>query len=438
MNTSTLGFAARVAQQYFFFLTSQKWDRARIHAYQDERLINIVRHAAANVPYYRNLFNKIQLDPSTFRGRQDMHKIPLLSKEILRTHQDEFVAENAAEYGINWDSTSGSTGTPLHFIVDHAAKAQKLACVLRSYQWAGHFPGRKTFSFQSYKFDDPGAFFKHYPMARLWRFDAKQLKKDSAATLLDMIARIGPSVFIGYPFSIYMLARFAREQGKPIRPLTSIVTAGETLSEQRRKLLEEAYRCKVYDFYSHHENVTIISECGHQTKHICEDFAYNEIVDETGNDSSRLGEGELIGTGFVNYAMPLIRYRTGDRVILDKDPAVCRCGRHFRKIKAIVGRQNDYIVTPDGRYLGNVLEHSVDGAKGVMLSQCVQDAVDHIYLNLIVDGSYSEDSKKALEAGLRKRLGNEIKIDYKLVAQLERRNSGKTPFIVSKIGHEYI
>jgi hypothetical protein len=57
---------------------------------------------------------------------------------------------------------------------------------------------------------------------------------------------------------------------------------------------------------------------------------------------------------------------------------------------------------------------------------------------MIVDETFSEESIKAFEQGLRLRLGNEIRIDFKVVDQLEKTKSGKTPFIISKIGHVYI
>ena len=419
-------------------MASQFWDRKKIESYQDKQLIKVVRHAAEHVPYYRKLFKEINFDPFTFRGRVDMGKIPLLDKETLRTHQSEFIADNAEQYGVNWDSTSGSTGTPLKFIVDNSSKANKLAGVLRAYRWAGYFPWKKAFSIQSYNFKKPHAFSKHYRFVNLWRFDAKKLKKQTALEVINMVNEVKPKIFIGYPFSLFMLAQFAKEEGHPIYPLDAIVTAGETLSERRRKMLEDTYQCRVNDFYSHHENVAIITECKHQTKHIYEDFAYNEIVDEVGNEASGQGEGQLVGTGFYNFAMPLIRYKLGDIVALSENKDGCQCGCQFKSVKAIVGRQNDYIETPDGRFIGNVLEHSVDHAKGVKVSQCVQDAIDHIYVNLVVDDSFNEDSRIAFEEGLRARIGNEFKIDFKIVDQLEKTKSGKTPFIMSKIGHEYV
>ncbi len=160
MDKSTISYAAKVFRQYLFYLKTQKWDRKTIDDYQNLQLVRIVKHAAQHVPYYRHLFNDMGVDPSAFRGGADMHKIPLLDKETLRTRQKEFIADNADQYGINWDSTSGSTGTPLHLIIDNSTKAHKLAAVLRSYQWAGYLPWKKTFSIQSYAFDNPEGYFQ--------------------------------------------------------------------------------------------------------------------------------------------------------------------------------------------------------------------------------------------------------------------------------------
>ncbi len=181
---SIVNFSIKVLKQYLFYTNKQKWNRKTIEEYQDRMLIKVVKHAAQNVPYYRNLFQEIEFNPDEFRGRVDMHKIPLLDKETLRTRQKEFIAYNADQYGINWDSTSGSTGTPLHLIIDDSTKAHKLAAVIRSYQWAGYLPWKKAFSIQSYTFDNPEDISKHYRFVNLWRFNSRLLSKDTAIKLL--------------------------------------------------------------------------------------------------------------------------------------------------------------------------------------------------------------------------------------------------------------
>lgn len=424
-----------LVRQYVFYQCSQRWSRAKLEAYQDDRLRQLVRHAGKHVPYYRKLFGEISLDPNTFRGREDMHRIPLLDKETVRTHQQILIADNAARFGIVWESTSGSTGTPLHVIVDRGARANKLTALLRSYQWAGYKFGKRTFGLQSYYLKESD--YQYNRLYRVLRFDSNRFKRASAVVVIEVLNRLKPKFYMGFPFDLLMLSRFAAEDGAVIPKPDSMVTYGETLSKGKREALESAYGCPVFDYYSQHECTSMIAECERHSLHLIDDFAYHEVVDEREQYLTSSGTGELVGTGFYNYAMPLIRYRTRDNIVMNQDQTACSCGRSFTIIKEIVGKQCDYIETPDGRFLGAVMSHSIDNARGVVVSQCVQDALHHIYVNLVVDKNYSDDSQEALERDLRKRLGEEMKIDFHLVSQLERRPGGKTPFILSKIGHVY-
>ena len=430
-----LDIIPNIAGAYFFYQRSQHWSRGRLEAYQDEMLRRLIQHAGKHVPYYRDLFREIGLDPQLFRGREDMHKIPLLDKEIVRTRQKELIADNAEKFGIVWESTSGSTGTPLRLIVDRGARSNKLVALIRSYQWAGYTLGKKTFSLQSYYLKD--ADFEYNRLYRVLRFDSNRLKRESAIGVIKVLQKFKPKFFMGFPFDLLMLSRFAAEEGLSIPAPDSMVTYGETLSAHKRASLESAYRCEVFNYYSQHECASMIAECERHSLHLIDDFAYHEIVDNEGQSIGKSGVGELVGTGFYNYAMPLIRYRTRDDIVIDKNSPPCACGRNFTVIKEIIGKQCDYIETPDGRLLGAVMSHSIDNGRGVIVSQCVQDALDHVYVNLVVDETYDEESQRALERDLRKRLGEEMQIDFKIVPQLEKRPGGKTPFILSKIGHEY-
>lgn len=426
---------AELINSYLFYKRSQNWNREQMEAYQNQKLQRLISHAAQHVPYYRNLFRKIGFNPSDFRGREDMRKIPLLDKETLRTRQTEFIAENAEQFGIHWESTSGSTGTPLHFAIDTSTQINKLTALLRSYHWAGYTFGKRTFSLQSYYIKNADYEFKR--LFNVLRFDSNRLKKESALKVIHLINQFKPKFFMGFPFDLVMLSRFAEEEGIPIFHPDSMVTYGETLSQRKREIFETAYRCRVFDYYSQHECAVMISECENHRKHFIEDFVYHEVVDEDGNPLNE-GMGELVGTSLYNYAMPFIRYRTRDAVIINREKPPCQCGRPFDYVQEIIGKQCDYIETPDGRFLGAVMSHSIDNARGVIVSQCVQEALNNITVHLVVDSTYDHESQVALEAGLRKRLGDDIHIDFRIVSQLEKSRSGKTPFILSRIGHEYV
>jgi phenylacetate-CoA ligase len=424
-----------LARQYFFYQRSQRWNRSQIEFHQDERLRRLIRHAGRHVPYYRDLFREIGLDPERFRGREDMAKIPLLDKETVRTRAQELIADNASHYGVVWESTSGSTGTPLRVIVDRGARANKLAALIRSYQWAGYRLGKKIFSLQSYYLK--GTCWQYHRLFRVLRFDSVRLKEETALGVIRVMQKVKPYFFMGFPFDLHILARFAEQAGLKIPTPGGMVTYGETLSSSTRRALEAAYHCGVFDYYSQHECAAMIAECESHHLHLVDDFAYHEIVDERPDPTGAL-MGELVSTGLYNWAMPLIRYRTRDDVILNAAKSDCPCGRSgLPIIQSILGKQCDYLETPDGRLLGAVMSHSIDNGRGVVMSQCVQDALDHIYVNLVVDVSYNGESQAALERDLRKRLGDKMVIEFRLVPQLEKRPGGKTPFILSKIGHTF-
>ncbi|MBU0519798.1 hypothetical protein KJ564_12780 [bacterium] len=420
---------------YLFFSASQRWSAERIGDYQDLKLRTLVRHAAKQVPYYRQLFKEIGFDPAAFRGREDMHRIPLLDKEMVRTRAQELIAGNARRFGIIWESTSGSTGTPLHIIVDRGARAGKLATLVRAYQWGGYRFWMKTFSLQSYYLKN--GFYETKPLFRVLRYDSNQFKRETAIEVIKLLQREEPQFFMGFPFDLLVFSRFAAEADLKIPSPKAMVVYGETLSDQKRASLEKAYNCEVYNYYSQHECASMIAECEEHSLHLVDDFAYHEFVHTDGSDASKAGRGELVGTNLYNYAMPLIRYRTRDDVTFDPEQKPCACGRRFTTVSEIVGKQCDYIETPDGRYLGAVMSHSIDNGQGVVVSQCVQDTIDHLTVNLVVDGSFTKASETALERDLRKRLGQEMQIDFRIVPQLEKRPGGKTPFILSKIGHKY-
>ncbi len=425
----------RLLRRYLFYRRSQHWTRRQLGAYQDEQLRRLIRHAGRHVPYYRELFETIGLDPTSFRGRRDLQRIPTLDKQTVRTRKADLTADNGRAFGMNAVSTSGTTGTPLKLILSDATERNVLASLLRAYRWSGYRFYRKTLSLQSYYHEQRDLVYKR--LYNVLRFDSCRLSRESAVRAIQVINRTKPRFFMGFPFDYVMLTTFASEAGLEIEPPEALLSYGETLSREKRRLLESRLGCRVFDYYSHHESVVMAAECGHGTMHLMDDFACHEIVDEHGVEAAAGEGGELVGTSYDNYAMPLIRYRTGDTVEVDPTAAACPCGRRLPAVRKILGKQADYLKLPDGRVLGAVMSHSIDEAAGVVMSQCVQEAVDRITVRVVTDDTYDAASEIALEAGLRKRLGDQVALDITRVDRLEKSKRGKTPFIISRIGCEY-
>lgn len=412
-----------------FFSLCQRWSRERIEQYQDHMLCKLVRHAGRNVPYYRELFKQNDFNPTGFRGRVDLHKIPLLDKEIIRQNADLLMAENAEQFGLNYDSTSGTSGTPLDLYMDDLTKANKIAAVYSAFKWAGFSIFRRSVHLRANYKEDTAEISKQLYNVHL--FNAIDANPQTAIHFIELLQKEKPKVIVGFGFTLLSLGQYAVRNGIKLPQINAVITAGETVSENRRQQLESIYDCKVFDFYSLHECSAVIGECEYQRKHSFDTFAYTELIDD--NDMVVSDRGEIVGTCLTNYAMPLIRYRMGDLVENDIN-GKCECGRNYFLVKEIIGRQNDFIKTPDGK-VNNHLEHAMDNTPGLIMSQFVQDAPDHIYVNVVTDEKFSEESFSILEKKLRKSLGNQIIIDFREVEQLERNPNGKTSFIISEIGN---
>ncbi|MFO8055195.1 MAG: hypothetical protein R6U19_08570 [Bacteroidales bacterium] len=411
---------------------SQRWNKHRIYAYQDRMLGRLLKHAGENVPYYRKLFSEIGFNPERFRGKEDMDKIPVLDKETFRQRKSEFIAKNAERFLPSLHKTSGSTGTALKFLLDVRASVHDAAAALRSYSWAGYYPGMKLFSVKDHlkKWE-----YKYSMMGRILNFDSNSVSQQSALRIWAEINRLKPFVFRSYPFTLMMLYRYGLKAGIQMHKPKTIITTGESLPDSLRKKLESCYKAAVFDYYGMTENAAMITECEYHNYHVIEDYAWHEFLDPGSEKVLKEGRGEIIATGFYNYSMPLIRYRTGDYAWIQPEKDGCACGRNFRIVKKIEGRKEDYIKTPEGVRL-NLIETPLNVGIGIMMGQYVQDHPDHMYINIVPGPDFEKESLKAVEKDLRKLVGNSMSIDFRIVEVLENRGgtTGKVPFIYSKIG----
>jgi phenylacetate-CoA ligase len=130
--------------------------------------------------------------------------------------------------------------------------------------------------------------------------------------------------------------------------------------------------------------------------------------------------------------MPLIRYRLGDLAILDETP--CPCGRGLPKVKEVVGRTVDVIVTPDGRHCCGVLfPHVMKEFPEVQEFQVYQPDVQTVIIRVVPSEAFTQETPDQIERALRQYLGETVNIQAETVPKLERTAGGKYRLTVSDI-----
>ena len=220
----------------------------------------------------------------------------------------------------------------------------------RSAQWAGvsFREPRATFSGRIVEPDPEsrGPFYRYNAAEGQVYLSAFHLRPDTAPDYLRALGRHGVRWLTGYAVSTYLLGKYALEKGLRVPPLKAIITTSEKVTPEMRRVMEEAFHCRVYEEYSNVENVFFANACSSGALHVSPDAGVVELVGRDGSPC-RPGEvGEVVATGLMGEYQTFIRYRVGDLAQWDPDP--CPCGRAMPVLKEVVGRIEE-IVTGPGR-----------------------------------------------------------------------------------------
>jgi phenylacetate-CoA ligase len=334
---------------YHFLKASEAWDAAALREFQLEKLRWLVQHAYQNVPYYRKLFDAHGIRPSQIQDFADFRRIPTLSKATVRQQLEALTATNYAKALIRL-TTGGSTGAPMAFFRSRNAYPITLAFEWRNYNWNGYDFGAKVAVLRGHTVE-PGLFEYHRDRNALV-LSAYKMTVANLPHYLAALNRFQPKFILAYPSAIELLAQFIRAQNPPsfLGKLRGIFTSSETLYSEQKKMIEATFRVPVFDKYGNSEMVTMIGMCEKGSYHDFMEYSYTEILDAAGNEVRDENlPGEIVGTGFVNPALPLLRYRTGDRARTTVQP--CACGRAMSRVLAIEGRVKEVIIARDGSQL---------------------------------------------------------------------------------------
>ena len=432
-------YGGRYAEYRDLLEESEWFSRAELEAYQDERLRTVVTHAYETVPYYRRLFDNAKLKPTDIRGRGDLPKIPVLTRDHVRRHVDELWSRAFPVRGRRSGHTSGTTGTPLTVGYDHDTVWMTYAVFDRHYRWAGCRLGRDGNRMAVARGNVIVPLSQKNPP--FWRLNRRHhqlllssfhLSKANLPAYFDALAEFRPEVLDGYPSTLYVLAKFLQARGETF-PLRAAITSSETLYDFQRELIEERFACRVFDYYALAERTVFSHECErHQGHHVAMEYGLAEIVDINAHSVTRGSVGKLVGTSLHNMAMPLIRYVTNDVSAL-RDEA-CACGRGLELMDDVTTKAEDVLTLKDGRLISpSVLTHPFKPLDCIEGSQIVQTAPDAVTVRIIPGAAYTLAHTRHLTAELKARLGEDMRIDVQMVDRLPTAANGKFKWVISHV-----
>lgn len=418
---------------------SQWYSAQELAAYQDQQLRHLVRHAYETVPYYRRVFDDRCLKPADFKSHQDLIKLPLLTRKDVQANFEDLRSRAFSRGQLKLGHTSGTTGSPLELYYDAKVIHMTYALMDRQYRWAG---------VRLWRLGDPIAVLRGnviVPVTRrkppFWRHNyfhnqlllsSFHLSQENLPHYLRELKRFAPVVMDGYPSTMYLLARYLQSIGQTF-PVRAVITGSETLYDFQRKAIEQAFACRVFDYFAAAERVIFATECDrHDGHHIAMEYGITEVLNDKHLPSPPGKSGMLVGTSLHNYGMPLLRYVTNDISALKAQP--CACGRLLALMEDVSTKAEDILALKDGRMISpSVLTHPFKPMHCVEESQIVQEDYDRIRIRIVPNAQYRPADAQYLIREFKARLGDDMQIEIEVVEKLPRTKSGKFKWVISEV-----
>lgn len=424
-----LRYGARQRSVYADLMRSQWQSADQLRSLQVERLTRTVGWAAQQVPFYQER----GLRSMTFRSTDDLLELPVVRKEDLKQAGKKAIADSFRRVRLQEVHTGGTTGLPLTIYCDRPTLQRNYGFFARFRDWAGAPMGARVAVFAGRPVVPPDQgrppYWRSNWAANTKLFSSYHISPDTVADYVRELARFSPVMIDSYPSSLRPIAEYlARTGTQTVRP-KSIITSSETLSDETRQLLENAFGCPVFDHYGAAEMAAFISQCERGRYHVNSEFGVVEILRD-GRPAAPGETGEMVATGFINPVMPLIRYATGDLAVAGDGS--CSCGRAFPVIDRILGRQDDVVITPDGRRVGR-LDPIFKAVTNLSEARIVQDAVDHVRVEIVLAGPMNSAESGTLVKELSVRLGPTMRVTLQEVAKIPRTRIGKLRTVVNLV-----
>ncbi|HNO79496.1 MAG TPA: phenylacetate--CoA ligase family protein [Phycisphaerae bacterium] len=414
---------------------SMQWrSPAALRTIQAQKLGALLQVAQSNCPWYRRTFANLGVNAANDDPFEILAQLPRIDKTTIRSNQSDMI-NAAVEGGLIPFNTGGSTGEPLAFFVDRRRIGYDKAARILTHAWFGVQPG------------DPEVYLWGSPLEIRGQDRFKRIRDRVTNELLLAAFRLNPvtmsdyhrqikafdpaSIF-GYPSSLTRFAAFCEETGKPhtARNLRAVFVTGEVVDDRQREILSRYFNVPVVNGYGSRDGGFIAHECPSGSMHVMDQNIIVEILDESGKAVQEGECGEIVITHLDAYALPLVRYRTGD--MASPTSSQCACGRGLSLIGDIDGRRGDHLVGADGTLTHPLAAiYVMRELKSVKQFQIHQQRDRSIKVQVVEDGLTTPINCERIIDDLQRRLGP-LPVDVETVGSIAVAGSGKYRHVVSE------
>lgn len=398
---------------------SQTYSLDAVKKRQENQFAKLRSDIIDNVPAY-----------SKFDKMTQLHEWPVLDKATLKEKFEAFVSRNFSVDKLVAVKTSGSYGTPFTFYMEEDRKARQQAEIIFFAKPSGYYIGQRHAYVRSAVKSRIRLWLQNQILVAPGVIDNEWL-----SAMRQVLINSRPELIIGYPTVIGNIASYCLSMGDTPEILGNrgIIATSETLTEQNRAIIEECFGSRVVSRYSSEELGVIAQECPHCGQYHLNEFSHLvEVLRVQGEGRAEPGEaGHVVVTDLHNYALPLVRYDTGDLAEF-VPPSLNSCG--VKALTNLEGRAIEIIYTTSGCQLTPMAVNGVfrdyKGSRQIVQYQFIQESKKEYRLLLqTIGGNLDVETIIYL---LKGKLGDDADIHVEFVTHIPPLKSGKRPYIINR------
>jgi len=402
--------------------------KEQIKLMQEKKLQESVSYLNEYSPFYKELFTQARFNVKGIKTLEDLHVLPVTTKENLQQHNDAFLCVPRNKI-IEYSSTSGTLGSPVTIVLTENDLERLTYNEYSSFVSTG---GSANDIYQLMLTMDRQfmAGMAYYSGIRKMGAGIIRLGPGVPSLQWETILRLRPTAIVSVPSFILKLIDYAGEHHidmnstsvqKAICVGENIRTADFSLNTLGKRIAE-AWNIKLFSTYASTEMQTAFTECSEcKGGHLQPELLIVELLDETNKPVVAGQVGEVTITTLGVEGMPLLRYKTGDICVYDDKP--CACGRNTLRLSPIVGRKKQMIkykgttLYPPALFdILNEMEEVVDFVAEVYSNEMGTDEV----LIYILPVNFTEECNRKIRANLQARLRVSPHIKYIAAEEIKK------------------
>lgn len=387
-----------------------------------------------NKEYLRKLLDRACNETEfykAYKGVYDLSNFPVINKSIIREAQNDFLSNQYNINELHKMFTSGSTGTPLDVYQNKEKRNRVIAELLYFGDKVGYRVGKKLVFLRFLG--------EHERKSKIKQFIQNEnlmAIDDMSKENLEYICRVllkakQGTTILGYASTLkYVIDTFKDMGIHKVNNISGIISGSEVLTEINRKNMREMFNCPIVSRYSNQENGVIAQDCDEYNEyHINRANYIVEILKFDSDEKAEEGEiGRIVITDLFNYAMPLIRYDTGDIASMLNN-SVCR--ENGPTLANLEGRKLDMLYNTSGERLSFfAVDEVVCYLPYVKQYQIIQRTEKDYTIRLVCTEEASVEESRII-LGIKDILGQDANIELLYCEGIPIMSSGKFKYVIN-------